>query len=320
MKVQFILLAITACLVLLATVYVVTRKRKKSTAGKSEPLSVEKKSGLAQKLSQIFSHDVVSSEFLAELESTLVECDVGIECTSQLIEEIKTLSSPEEVKKHLAARMESILSVEHPAILSKPHVILVVGVNGVGKTTTLAKLAKKYLNDGKKVLMIAGDTYRAAAIEQIKVWGERLSVEVVSQLHGADSSAVIFDGIEKAKVKGIDIVIADTAGRLHNKQGLMDELKKVSRVAGKAMAGAPHEKLLVIDSTVGVNGLIQAREFNNAIGITGVAVTKNDGTAKGGIVLAVATELKLPIQYLGVGEGMDDLKLFDAHKFVASLI
>jgi len=199
-------------------------------------------------------------------------------------------------------------------------VVLVLGVNGVGKTTTIAKLTRAYQGEGRRVLLVAGDTFRAAAMEQLKEWGGRLGCEVIAQGPGADAAAVAFDGVAKAKAAGFDVVMIDTAGRLHTKNNLMEELAKIGRVISKACEGAPHEKLLVVDATFGANGLVQARQFHDAVGLTGVIVTKLDGTAKGGVMLSVAQELGLPITHIGVGEGMRDLKPFDAREFVDSIL
>jgi fused signal recognition particle receptor len=216
--------------------------------------------------------------------------------------------------------MVATLGSEAAPPSASPHVVLVLGVNGVGKTTTIAKLAHRAKEAGRSVLLVAGDTFRAAAIDQLIVWAKRLGCDVVAQAPGADAASVAFDGVERAKARGYDVVIVDTAGRLHTKRHLMEELKKVTRVVDRALPGAPHEKLLVIDATVGANGLAQAREFHQAVGLTGVVVTKLDGTAKGGVVLAVAGELKLPITHVGVGEKMEDLKPFDAREFVNSIL
>ena len=203
---------------------------------------------------------------------------------------------------------------------NKPHIILVVGVNGVGKTTTIGKLASRLKKQGKSVMLAAGDTFRAAAVEQLQVWGERNQVPVIAQHTGADSASVIFDGIQAAKSRGADIIIADTAGRLHNKSNLMEELKKVKRVAGKIDESAPHEVLLVLDAGTGQNAVVQMAEFNQVVGITGIALTKLDGTAKGGIIFALADKFSVPIRFIGVGEGQDDLQPFNAQEFVQALL
>jgi fused signal recognition particle receptor len=216
--------------------------------------------------------------------------------------------------------MMEMLGAKAQAVEASPRVILVLGVNGVGKTTTIAKLARSFRESGKSVLLVACDTFRAAATEQLKEWGSRVGCEVVAQGEGADAAAVAFDGVSKAGAKGYDVVILDTAGRIHTKSNLMEELRKIDRVIGRALPGAPHDKLLVIDSTVGANGLSQAREFHKALGLTGVIVTKLDGTAKGGVLLAISGELGIPITHIGVGEKMDDLKPFDPAEYVKTIL
>ena len=260
------------------------------------------------------------ARFWSELEEALIEADVGVDVTSRLLAEVRGESDPQSVRRILAERMIALFPTPAEAPCTGPRVVLVLGVNGVGKTTTIAKLASLSRAQGKRVLLVAGDTFRAAASEQLEEWGRRLEIEVISQGHGSDSAAVAFDGVSKAAAKGYDVVLVDTAGRLHTKRNLMEELKKVSRVIGKALPGAPHEKLIVIDATVGANGLAQAREFNEAVGLTGAVVAKLDGTARGGVVLAVAGELAIPISYIGVGEGVDDLRPFDARSFVDSIL
>jgi fused signal recognition particle receptor len=201
----------------------------------------------------------------------------------------------------------------------RPFVVLAVGVNGVGKTTTIAKMARRLAQAGRRPLLVAGDTFRAAAIEQLQVWADRLEVPIVRQRHGADPASVAFDGIAAAKARGTDVVLIDTAGRLHTKSNLMEELRKVKRVVGRELPGAPHEVLLVLDATVGQNALAQARQFHEAVGVTGLVLTKLDGTARGGIVVAIAEELKIPVRLVGVGEGVEDLQDFNPEAFVAAL-
>ena len=219
--------------------------------------------------------------------------------------------------------LEILERVEAPLAIADtdgPYVILVIGVNGAGKTTTIGKLAARLKADGRSVMIAAGDTFRAAAVEQLQVWGGRADVPVVAQQPGADSASVIYDALEAARARGIDILIADTAGRLHTRVGLMDELRKVRRVMGKLDASAPHEVLLVLDAGTGQNALTQAVQFHDAVGVTGIALTKLDGTAKGGIIFAIAQQLGLPIRLIGVGEGVDDLRDFDAKTFVAAIV
>lgn len=277
-------------------------------------------SNLKKRLFTIFNRQGPDDAFWLELEDSLIEADVGVEMTAKFISAAKSKRTMEEVKNVLAENMVAAFSPHFVKREIVPHVILVMGVNGVGKTTTIAKLAREYQNGGKSVLLVAADTFRAAAVEQLKKWGERLGIEVVAKGEGADAAAVAFDGVQKAMARKFDVVIIDTAGRLHTKQNLMEELKKVSRVIGKALSGAPHEKLLVIDATVGSNGLSQAREFHLALALTGIIVTKLDGTAKGGVVLAIAHELSVPITHVGLGEQMDDLKPFEPASFVAGII
>ena len=225
------------------------------------------------------------------------------------------------VKDFLKKEMTAMLGRPQPLVVfgEKPFVILAIGVNGVGKTTTIGKLASRLRNQGQSVMLAAGDTFRAAAIEQLEIWAGRSGVQLVKHQSGSDPSAVVFDAIEAAKARGIDVVIIDTAGRLHTKSPLMEELKKVKRVCGKAMAGSPHEILLVVDATNGQNALRQAQIFNDAIGVTGIALTKLDGTAKGGIVFAIKKELNIPVKLIGVGEGIDDLQDFVPEDFVRAL-
>jgi fused signal recognition particle receptor len=225
------------------------------------------------------------------------------------------------VKDFLKKEMTSMLGRPQPLVVfgEKPFVILAIGVNGVGKTTTIGKLASRFRDNGNTVMLAAGDTFRAAAIEQLEIWAGRSGVQLVKHQSGSDPSAVVFDAIEAAKARGIDVVIIDTAGRLHTKSPLMEELKKVKRVCGKAMAGSPHEILLVVDATNGQNALRQAQMFNDAIGVTGIALTKLDGTAKGGIVFAIKKELNIPVKLIGVGEGIDDLQDFVPEDFVRAL-
>ena len=271
----------------------------------------------------------IDDELLDDLETRLLTADVGVEATSVIIQRLtqkvarKELADADALYKSLQAELAAMLKpVEQPLKIvsqNKPFVILVVGVNGAGKTTTIGKLAKKLQLEGKKVMLAAGDTFRAAAVEQLQVWGERNKIPVIAQHTGADSASVIFDAVQAAKARGIDVLIADTAGRLHTKDNLMEELKKVRRVIGKLDADAPHEVLLVLDAGTGQNAINQAKQFNQPVELTGLALTKLDGTAKGGVIFALAKQFGLPIRYIGVGEGIDDLRTFEAEPFVQAL-
>ncbi|MCP1498484.1 fused signal recognition particle receptor [Pseudomonas migulae] len=272
---------------------------------------------------------IIDDELLEDIETRLLTADVGVEATSVIIQRLtqkvarKELADADALYKSLQAELAAMLKpVEQPLKISsqnKPFVILVVGVNGAGKTTTIGKLAKKLQLEGKKVMLAAGDTFRAAAVEQLQVWGERNKIPVIAQHTGADSASVIFDAVQAAKARGIDVLIADTAGRLHTKDNLMEELKKVRRVISKLDADAPHEVLLVLDAGTGQNAISQAKQFNQTVELTGLALTKLDGTAKGGVIFALAKQFGLPIRYIGVGEGIDDLRTFEAEPFVQAL-
>jgi fused signal recognition particle receptor len=269
----------------------------------------------------------IDEELLEELEELFVTSDMGVSTTMKIIEDIrsdvsrKILKNPEELKKALKEKLISILSMENELVKTEdtPYIILVTGVNGAGKTTSIAKLAKMFKEQNMSVMLAAGDTFRAAAIEQLEIWGERVGVPVVKQKAGSDSAAVIYDAVLSAKSKNIDVVIADTAGRLHTKENLMNELKKIKRVIHKEMPDAPHEILLVLDATSGQNAVSQAKAFQSEIGATGVVLTKLDGTAKGGVIVGIVDELKIPVKFIGFGEGMEDLKPFDAREFVEAL-
>ena len=272
---------------------------------------------------------IIDDELLEDIETRLLTADVGVEATSVIIQRLtqkvarKELADADALYKSLQAELAAMLKpVEQPLKITsqnKPFVILVVGVNGAGKTTTIGKLAKKLQLEGKKVMLAAGDTFRAAAVEQLQVWGERNKIPVIAQHTGADSASVIFDAVQAAKARGIDVLIADTAGRLHTKDNLMEELKKVRRVISKLDADAPHEVLLVLDAGTGQNAINQAKQFNQTVQLTGLALTKLDGTAKGGVIFALAKQFGLPIRYIGVGEGIDDLRTFEAEPFVQAL-
>ncbi|WP_199767907.1 signal recognition particle-docking protein FtsY [Ketobacter alkanivorans] len=273
----------------------------------------------------------INDDLLEEIETQLLVADVGMHAATAIIAAITERMNRQELKDSDA--LYDALQQEMAAILRRsddggglqidsskaPYVILMVGVNGVGKTTTIGKLAKKLQQEGKSVMLAAGDTFRAAAVEQLQVWGERNNIPVVAQHTGADSASVIFDALQSAQSKGVDVLIADTAGRLHTKSNLMDELSKVKRVMGKLDGSAPHEVMLVLDAGTGQNALNQAEQFHQAVGVTGITLTKLDGTAKGGIVFAIASKMGLPIRFIGVGEQIDDLRPFQADEFVRAL-
>ena len=271
----------------------------------------------------------IDDELLEEIETRLLMADVGIEATREIIDGLteqvarKQLNDAEALLAALRDHMQTILapssqSLEIPADV-RPYVVLMVGINGAGKTTTIGKLAHRFQQQGLKVMLAAGDTFRAAAVEQLQAWGKRNDVTVIAQQQGSDSASVIFDALQAAQARNIDVLIADTAGRLHTQTNLMEELKKIKRVMGKLDDSAPHEVMLVIDAGTGQNALNQAQEFNEAIGITGITLTKLDGTAKGGIIFAIAKKIQTPIRFIGVGEGIDNLREFDAEEFVGAL-
>ena len=271
---------------------------------------------------------VIDDDLIEALETQLLMADVGVATTQSIIDQLletyprQSSVDAEAVTETLKQLLITTISVaDAPAIEAKdgPTVILVVGVNGAGKTTTIGKLAHRYLSQGKSVMLAAGDTFRAAAVEQLQTWGERNGVPVIAQHTGADSASVLFDAISAAKARNVDVLLADTAGRLNNKAHLMDELEKIVRVLKKADPEAPHETLLVLDAGTGQNAVAQAREFDASVGITGIALTKLDGTAKGGVVFAIGQEVKRPIRFIGIGEAVDDLRPFDAEDFVNAL-
>lgn len=270
----------------------------------------------------------IDEELLEELEETFILADLGIHTVSDILDGLREGAKREkireeaDVKNYLKKSMLEILNQANPELdtsTSSPFVILVIGVNGSGKTTTIGKLAVKFVNDNKKVILAAGDTFRAAAIEQLEIWGERAGVDVIKSKSGADPSAVIFDAIQAVKARNADILIADTAGRLHTKTNLMEELKKIKRVMDKGLPGAPHEVMLVLDATTGQNGTSQAALFNESLSLTGLVLTKLDGTAKGGVIINIVKELGIPVRYIGIGEGIDDLREFNAAQFVDAL-
>ncbi|MDO8696384.1 MAG: signal recognition particle-docking protein FtsY, partial [Pseudomonas sp.] len=311
----------------------------------AEPKAADNKAGFLDRLKQGLSKTsasigegmaslflgkkAIDDDLLEELETRLLTADVGVEATTAIIQSLtqkvarKQLTDSGALYQALQEELAAMLRpVAKPLVIEpskKPFVILVVGVNGAGKTTTIGKLAKKLQLEGKKVMLAAGDTFRAAAVEQLQVWGERNQVTVIAQHTGADSASVIFDAVQAATARGMDVLIADTAGRLHTKDNLMEELKKVRRVIGKLDDTAPHEVLLVLDAGTGQNAINQAKQFNQTVNLTGLALTKLDGTAKGGVIFALAKQFGIPIRYIGVGEGIDDLRTFEAESFVQAL-
>lgn len=288
---------------------------------------------LAGGLAELFSRRAVDAALIGEVEERLLTADVGVDLAEGIVADLEArfkrrrLADGEAVRAvlrdHLVRALEPVareLGPAAPPPLARPFVVLLVGVNGTGKTTTAGKLARRFRDDGYSVMLAAGDTFRAAAIDQLKVWGERNAVPVVAQAPGADPAAVVYDALEAATARSTDVLIADTAGRLHTRTGLMDELAKVRRVLGKLDPAAPHETLLVLDATTGQNGLVQARRFTEAVQVSGLAITKLDGTARGGVVFAIARELAIPIRFIGTGEGIDDLRGFDPADFVDALL
>ncbi|QVL51425.1 MAG: signal recognition particle-docking protein FtsY [Thiocapsa sp.] len=316
----------------------------KSASEQEEP--TEKKSGVFSRLRErltrtretlgeglgtlFIGRKRIDDDLMEELETLLLTADVGVPTTARIMEDLasrvkrKALADPQALLRALKGELRAVLQaadapVRQPAP-GRPQVILMVGVNGAGKTTTIGKLAKRLQEEGNSVILAAGDTFRAAAVEQLQAWGERNRVSVVAQQTGADSASVIFDALQAATARGADVLIADTAGRLHTKSNLMEELSKVARVMKKIDPEAPHEVMLVVDATTGQNALSQAIHFHQAIGLTGITLTKLDGTAKGGILFAIADRLKLPIRFIGVGETIDDLRPFDADEFLDALL
>jgi fused signal recognition particle receptor len=280
------------------------------------------------KITRLFERSSIEEETWEELEELLIAADTGVETATRLTQRVKDrvskekISDVQQVRATLMQEMASILKVngKGPAVTGAPRVILVVGVNGSGKTTSIAKLGYNFKRDGDKVMLAAGDTFRAAAIEQLKWWGERIGAEVIAHQQGADPGAVVFDALQAAKNRGVQAVIVDTAGRLHTKFNLMEELKKIRRVIQRIDPSAPHETLLVLDATTGQNGLSQAKHFTEAVGVSGIILTKLDSTAKGGIVLAICDQLKIPVRFIGTGEQLDDLAPFDPQTFVEAIM
>jgi len=283
-----------------------------------------------QKIGTIFQTRQWDESSFDAMEESLLTADVGAKATEKLLDALRRQSpnGAENLAQEMAARLQAAMidmlqgSAPAPKITPlsvKPWVVLFLGVNGVGKTTTIGKLAAQYRADGKKVLLVAGDTFRAAAVEQLDIWGQRVGVDVVKHKAGSDPSAVVFDGIQAAKSRGVDVLLIDTAGRLHTKVHLIEELKKIRRVIAREQPDAPHETLLVLDATTGQNGLQQARVFKEATDVTGIVLTKLDGTAKGGVIIGIQEELGVPVKYIGVGEDVEDLQPFDASRFVQAL-
>lgn len=305
----------------------------KSKLAKQKPAN-EDNTGIFKKLKHkikiFFAADTpINDELFEELEEILLKADLGIEISEQVLSNVRTKSKKQKLNQISQVvnllkdeLLQIITPLEQPLQITtqNPYIILVVGVNGAGKTTTIGKLAHKYSLEGSKVMLAAGDTYRAAAIAQLESWAKRNDVPIVKQDHGADSAAVIFDAIQSAKAKNIDILIADTAGRLHTQGNLMNELSKVVRIIKKNDEQAPHEVMLVIDATIGQNSLLQAAEFAKTIGVTGITITKLDSSAKGGIIFAIGAKLKIPIRFVGFGEHLDDLKPFNAQEFMDAII
>ena len=277
----------------------------------------------------VFSgYSVIDDEFYEDLEETMIMGDLGGRATEEILDRLKEqvndqgICDPQDCREILIDSIREQMSVGELAyeFENRTSVVLVIGVNGVGKTTTIGKIAKQLCDEGKKVLLVAGDTFRAAAADQLEIWAERSGADIVRQHEGADPASVVYDGIQSAKTKGVDVIIIDTAGRLHNKTNLMNELNKISRIVERELPNASREVLLVLDGTTGQNGLIQAKQFKEIAGVTALAVTKLDGTAKGGVVIAVSNTLKIPVKFVGVGEQMDDLMPFDAQAFIDALI
>lgn len=314
------------------------KKNQPSTTTENRPGLFERlKSGLARTRANfsdgladlLLGKKKIDDDLLEELETLLLTADVGVDTTAQIIGDLtervrrKELADPQALsgilQEQLTAILERVEKPVQPASEGNPQVILMVGINGAGKTTTIGKLAKRLQESGQKVMLAAGDTFRAAAVEQLQTWGERNQIPVIAQATGADAASVIFDALQAAKSRGMDVLIADTAGRLHTKSNLMDELAKIARVMKKLDPDAPHEVMLVVDAGTGQNALNQALQFHQTVGLTGIALTKLDGTAKGGIIFAIADRLGVPIRFIGVGESIEDLRVFEAREFVQAL-
>jgi fused signal recognition particle receptor len=286
------------------------------------------KKAMANTLDALFTGGELDDDFYEELTDCLILADLGVGTATKAVErlrkyaEYKNLQTTEEARAYLKLILADMLYIDDTALKldTKPSVVLVIGVNGVGKTTTIGKIATRMVSEGKKVLLVAGDTFRAAAADQLEIWAERSGASIVRQHEGADPASVVFDGIQSAKAKDVDVILIDTAGRLHNKQNLMNELNKISRIVDRELPGCSRETLLVLDGTTGQNGLIQAKTFKEIAGVTSIALTKLDGTAKGGIVIAVADELQIPVKFIGVGEKAEDLMPFEGMPFVEALL
>ncbi|MGD0282540.1 MAG: signal recognition particle-docking protein FtsY [Dissulfurispiraceae bacterium] len=285
------------------------------------------KKNLVERIETVLLNRTIDAAAIDAIEEILITSDIGAVAASEITDFLRAgirtggMRTPADVKAALKYQLVLLLGIHQPLVTfgEKPFVILTVGVNGVGKTTTIGKIASRFISEGTSVLIAAGDTFRAAAIEQLEIWAQRTGAYLIKHQSGSDPAAVAFDAVEAAKSRGIDVVIIDTAGRLHTKSQLMDELKKINRVIRKAMPDAPQEILLVVDATTGQNALRQAQIFNEAVGVTGIALTKLDGTAKGGIIFAIKKELGIPVRLIGIGEGVDDLKDFDPAEFVTAL-
>ena len=286
------------------------------------------KKAMANTLDAIFIGGELDDDFYEELTDCLILADLGVSTATKAVDRLrqaareKRMQTTEEAREYLKLILAEMLYIDDTALQlrTKPSVVLVIGVNGVGKTTTIGKIATRMVKEGKKVLLVAGDTFRAAAADQLEIWAERSGAAIVRQHEGADPASVVFDGIQSAKAKDVDVILIDTAGRLHNKQNLMNELNKISRIVDRELPGCSRETLLVLDGTTGQNGLIQAKQFKEIAGVTAIALTKLDGTAKGGIVIAVADELQIPVKFIGVGEKAEDLMPFEGMPFVEALL
>ncbi len=293
----------------------------------SEGLAKTRKN-FSDKIGSLILGEKIDAVFLDELEEALIASDVGVETAAFVLKDLKErfkrneLSSPAQVKERLRQILFEILSARSSAffLTAAPAVVLVIGVNGTGKTTTIGKLAYRLKAEGKSVMLAAADTFRAAASEQLSIWGERAGIPVIKHKEGSDPSAVVFDAVSAAKARAVDVLIVDTAGRLHTKSNLMEELKKICRILSRELPGAPHETLLVLDGNTGQNALVQAKMFHETVGVTGIVLTKLDGTSKGGIVFAICKELSIPVKFVGIGEAIEDLRSFDPREFVDALL